>query len=77
MVFEGIQGISGHANAPAGLREGMNAFLGVMEVTFRRDPQTGRPRVNKQDSRLDKYQKSIGEYYYVSEGTEEEEQQPG
>ena len=77
MVFEGIQGISGHANAPAALREGMNAFLGVMEVTFRRDPQTGRPRVNKQDSRLDKYQKSIGEYYYVSEGTEEEEQQPG
>lgn len=73
MVFDGMPGVSGQAHAPAGLRDGMNAFLRIMGVTFRRDPQTGRPRVNKEGSRLDKRQKSLGEYYYVSEGPEEEE----
>jgi len=73
MVFDGVPGVSGLAHTPAGLREGMNAFLTIMGVTFRRDPQTGRPRVNKEGSRLDKYQKGIGEYYYVSAGPEEDE----
>jgi len=43
----------------------MNLFLKEMEVTFRRDPATKRPRVNKEGSKLDKFQKQIGEYYYV------------
>lgn len=43
----------------------MNAFLKEMEVTFRRDPATKRPRVNKEGSKLDKFQKQIGEYYYI------------
>lgn len=73
MVFDGEPGVTGIAHAPIGLREGMNSFLKLMQVTFRRDPQTGRPRVNKENSRLDKFQKSIGEYYYLSEGQEEEE----
>jgi ATP-binding cassette subfamily E protein 1 len=73
MVFDGIPGVEGNAHSPQGLREGMNTFLQIMNITFRRDPQTGRPRVNKEDSRLDKRQKSLNEYYYVSEGVEEEE----
>ncbi len=73
MVFDGQPGIAGVAHAPVGLREGMNTFLRLMQVTFRRDPQTRRPRVNKENSRLDKFQKGIGEYYYLSEGLEEEE----
>ena len=73
MVFDGEPGVTGMAHAPVGLREGMNTFLRLMQVTFRRDPSTGRPRVNKENSRLDKYQKSIGEYYYLSETQEEEE----
>jgi ATP-binding cassette subfamily E protein 1 len=35
-----------------------------MNVTFRRDGDTKRPRVNKPDSRLDKDQKKKGRYYY-------------
>ena len=31
----------------------------------RRDPDTKRPRVNKEGSRLDRLQKAMGEYYYV------------
>jgi ATP-binding cassette subfamily E protein 1 len=65
MVFTGEPGAKGIANEPTTLRDGMNVFLRQMEVTFRRDPLTKRPRVNKEDSRLDKFQKQIGEYYYV------------
>jgi ATP-binding cassette subfamily E protein 1 len=65
MVFTGKPGQEGLANAPTTLRKGMNTFLKEMEVTFRRDPSTKRPRVNKEDSKLDKFQKETGEYYYV------------
>jgi ATP-binding cassette subfamily E protein 1 len=65
MIFTGIPGIKGHANQPTSLRTGMNEFLKEMEITFRRDPETRRPRVNKEGSKLDRYQKKIAEYYYV------------
>jgi ATP-binding cassette subfamily E protein 1 len=65
LVFTGEPGKSGTANPLLSLREGMNMFLKEMEVTFRRDPLTKRPRVNKENSKLDKFQKQIGEYYYV------------
>lgn len=65
MVFTGKPGLEGIANTPTSLRKGMNTFLKEMQVTFRRDPATKRPRVNKEGSKLDKFQKQIGEYYYV------------
>jgi ATP-binding cassette subfamily E protein 1 len=66
MTFTGEPGIQGFANQPTDLRNGMNSFLEDMNITFRRDPQTKRPRVNKEDSRLDREQKERGEYYYLS-----------
>jgi len=66
MIFSGKPGIHGYASRPTGLRKGMNIFLREIGITFRRDPQTGRPRVNKADSWLDRRQKSIGEYFYYS-----------
>jgi len=65
MIFTGEPGVEGIANKPTSLRRGMNIFLKEMEVTFRRDPATKRPRVNKEGSKLDKFQKEIGEYYYT------------
>jgi ATP-binding cassette subfamily E protein 1 len=65
MVFTGKPGRIGIANTPVSLREGMNLFLKDVGVTFRRDSVTKRPRVNKEGSKLDKFQKQIGEYYYV------------
>ncbi len=65
MIFTGEPGVYGIANPPTGLRRGMNTFLKDMGITFRRDPVTKRPRVNKEDSKLDRHQKKIGEYYYV------------
>ncbi len=66
MIFSGKPSIEGYAMTPVDLRKGMNKFLNLMGITFRRDPQTGRPRVNKEDSKLDRLQKESGEYYYVS-----------
>jgi len=65
MIFTGEPGIYGVANPPTSLWKGMNTFLKDMEITFRRDPVTKRPRVNKEGSKLDRHQKKIGEYYYV------------
>jgi len=70
MVFSGQPGVRGHASSPVSLRDGMNAFLKDVGITFRRDPDTKRPRVNKEGSRLDRLQKAMGEYYYVALGEE-------
>jgi ATP-binding cassette subfamily E protein 1 len=65
LVFSGKPGSTGRASTPLDLREGMNAFLKQMDVTFRRDPDSGRPRANKPDSQKDCEQKESGEYYYT------------
>jgi ATP-binding cassette subfamily E protein 1 len=65
MIFRGTPGIKGLASPPTSLRAGMNQFLKEMGITFRRDQETRRPRVNKEGSKLDRYQKKIAEYYYV------------
>ncbi|WP_439028555.1 ribosome biogenesis/translation initiation ATPase RLI [Haloarchaeobius sp. DT45] len=65
MVFDGEPAKHGHAGTPQGMRSGMNEFLANLDVTFRRDERTKRPRVNKPDSQLDRQQKSEGEYYYA------------
>ncbi|HEX9260938.1 MAG TPA: ribosome biogenesis/translation initiation ATPase RLI [Candidatus Bathyarchaeia archaeon] len=65
MVFTGEPGVTGTANQPTTLREGMNKFLREMNVTFRRDSITRRPRVNKEGSQMDIFQKDNGEYYYT------------
>ena len=69
-VFEGTPAEHGHAGRPMGMREGMNAFLSNLDVTFRRDERTGRPRINKPDSQKDREQKRAGEYYYAPTDSE-------
>jgi ATP-binding cassette subfamily E protein 1 len=64
MVFSGIPGKEGLGKGPYDMRQGMNMFLAMVDVTFRRDNDTNRPRINKPGSRLDREQKSKGEYYY-------------
>jgi len=67
MVFDGTPGLNGHASKPTDLRNAMNEFLGNLNITFRRDKETKRPRVNKLDSYKDREQKEKGEYYYLSD----------
>jgi ATP-binding cassette subfamily E protein 1 len=65
LVFTGKPGREGRAQGPFGMRDGMNLFLREAGVTFRRDPQTGRPRANKPGSVLDREQRARGEYFYT------------
>ncbi|MEM0372348.1 MAG: ATP-binding cassette domain-containing protein, partial [archaeon] len=66
MIFEGEPGKRGHAKKPESMADGMNDFLSSMKITFRRDPDSGRPRMNKPGSQMDEEQKKNGKYYYVS-----------
>ena len=63
LVFEGEGGRWGCAKGPFHLREGMNRFLKDVDVTFRRDHDSMRPRINKWGSRKDRQQRSSGDYY--------------
>ncbi|KAI9141956.1 P-loop containing nucleoside triphosphate hydrolase protein [Paraphysoderma sedebokerense] len=65
IVYDGQPGIHAHANTPQSLLSGMNKFLELLEITFRRDPTNFRPRINKLDSQLDKEQKSTGNFFFV------------
>ena len=64
IIFEGESGKAGTATAPMPKPEAMNRFLKSLDMTFRRDEKSLRPRVNKIESRLDKDQKSSGNFYY-------------
>lgn len=65
IVYEGAPGIKCTANAPESLVKGMNKFLSMLEITFRRDPTNYRPRINKIDSVKDRDQKVSGNYFLV------------
>jgi len=57
--------VEGYASSVLNVRDGMNKFLKSVGITFRREPETGRPRANKLDSVIDRGQKEKGEYYYA------------
>lgn len=67
IVYDGVPAVHATARAPQRLQPGMNSFLKSIDVTFRRDPETHRPRVNKPDSALDKEQKKAGNYFFMEE----------
>jgi len=64
VIFEGTSGIEGHATKPLSKTEAMNQFLRTLDISFRRDEKSLRPRINKLESRLDKQQKESGNFYY-------------
>jgi ATP-binding cassette subfamily E protein 1 len=64
LIFDGEPAIKGEAKGPFDMEDGMNMFLEDIKMTFRRDPETNRPRANKQDSVKDREQKSKNKYYY-------------
>ena len=50
IVFEGTPSFKTYATAPQSLLTGMNMFLKSLKITFRRDPENSRPRINKLES---------------------------
>jgi len=67
IVFEGQASVDTLANSPQPLLSGMNKFLGQLEITFRRDPNNFRPRINKLDSIKDCEQKASGNYFFLED----------
>jgi ATP-binding cassette subfamily E protein 1 len=65
IIFDGLPGVEGVGYSPMTKEIGMNEFLKSLNISFRRDETTGRPRVNKEESRLDRLQKKEGNYYYI------------
>lgn len=63
-VFEGIPAEKGTAKGPFEMEEGMTLFLTDLDITFRRDEESKRPRINKAGSVKDREQKKAGKYYY-------------
>ncbi|NP_998216.2 ATP-binding cassette sub-family E member 1 isoform X1 [Danio rerio] len=67
IVFDGIPSRTTNANAPQTLLAGMNKFLAQLEITFRRDPNNFRPRINKLNSIKDVEQKKSGNYFFLDD----------
>lgn len=65
IVFEGQPSKDAKACSPESLMTGCNRFLKNLNVTFRRDPNSYRPRINKLDSQMDKEQKLSGNYFFL------------
>lgn len=65
MLVSGEPGVRGHVDDPRPVKEGMNLLLQNLGVTVRKDEQTGRPRLNKEGSYLDRMQRARKLYYAV------------
>ena len=65
VVYSGEPGVECTAHSPEGLVDGMNTFLKHLAVTFRRDPNSHRPRINKKGSAKDAEQQAAGTYYII------------
>ena len=65
IVFDGIPAVNGIVHGPFTMEQGMNKFLKGLEMTFRRDPESHRPRANKLNSQMDSKQKKENKFYYV------------
>lgn len=67
IVFEGSPSVETTANSPQSLLSGMNKFLEQLKVTFRRDPNNYRPRINKANSIKDCEQKLSGNFFFLED----------
>ncbi|KAK6746250.1 hypothetical protein RB195_012391 [Necator americanus] len=67
IVFDGEPSVQATARRPQSLQEGMNRFLEMLEITFRRDTESYRPRINKKESIKDIEQKKSGQFFFLDE----------
>lgn len=67
IVFDGQPSLKTVAHSPQSLLGGMNKFLEQLSVTFRRDPNNYRPRINKLNSQNDNVQKAQGNYFFIED----------
>ena len=64
LVFDGILiACTGNKEFPFDVRQRERLHENDVDVTFRRDHDSGRPRINKSLSRKDREQRAKGDYY--------------
>ncbi|XP_055912263.1 protein Pixie [Eupeodes corollae] len=67
IVLEGQPSVNTTAFTPQSLLNGMNRFLELLGITFRRDPNNFRPRINKNNSVKDVEQKRSGQFFFLDD----------
>ncbi len=67
LIFTGKPGVQGKTIGPLNKNDGMNIFLKIIDVTFRRDTKTGRARLNKKGSKMDTIQRAANQYWGVKD----------
>ena len=60
--FDGESGVLGEAGKVVGFEEGVSSLLKSLNVTLRKDKESGRPRINKKGSVLDREQKEADKW---------------
>lgn len=63
IVFKGEKAKQGLGSSVLNVEQGINDFLSFLNITVRKDPESKRPRINKEGSRLDKLQKEKGKFF--------------
>ncbi len=65
IIFDGEPAREGIEKGPFSMEDGMNTLLRDLQISLRRDPDSGRPRINKPGSVMDRKQKAEGKLYYA------------
>jgi len=60
--FSGVAGVKGEASGVVDFEEGVSTLLEELDITLRKDKESGRPRINKKGSVLDREQKAKGKW---------------
>jgi len=60
ILFSGESGVKGQGSEVLDFEEGVSMLLKELDVTLRKDKESGRPRINKKGSVLDREQKEKG-----------------
>jgi len=60
--FDGESGVKGESSKVRSFEEGVSELLKSLDITLRKDSESGRPRINKKDSFLDREQKVKGQW---------------
>src|SRR3989344_1329079 len=60
--FEGTSGVKAEASEVRNFEEGVTELLKSLNITLRKDKESGRPRINGCDSVMDREQKARGEW---------------
>jgi ATP-binding cassette subfamily E protein 1 len=62
ILFSGKSGVEGQSSEIYNFEKGISELLKQLDITLRKDKETGRPRINKKGSVLDREQKESNNY---------------